>query len=169
HRRIVCRRVVPRFRRKLTVERNPNFFVRRECEAFWHDADNGRRLAVDAYTFADDVGGPTEVALPRAIADNRDLPGARRVVAGREVAAHHRDNAEASEEVLGDVRPGVSLRVAVHRDVDSRAVQIGGQGVEGLLLREQLLEVHRRDLAVHAKESRAGGVDEVEADQTVTV
>ena len=92
-----------------------------------------------------------------------------RVVGGGEVAAEHRRHAQDAEEVLGDVGAGVALRLAVDRDVDGRAVEVGRQHLEGLLLRQHLVEVHRRDLAVDAEEVRARRVDEVDADQPVGV
>ena len=114
-------------------------------------------------------GVAAEIALPDAVADDGDLASARRVVGGGEIAPHHRRDAEDPEEVLGHVRAGVPLGMAVDRDVDRRAVQIRGERVERLLLRQQVLEVHRRDLTVHAEERGARRIDEVQADQAVTV
>ena len=139
-------------RRELAVERQPELLVGREREALRHHADDGRRLAVDPDALADDVCGAAEVALPDAVADERDLLGARLVVGRGEVAAHHRRDAEDRAGNFGHVGAGVALRRAVDRDVDGRAVQVGRQQLERLLLRQQLLEVHREDLAVDAEE-----------------
>jgi hypothetical protein len=49
------------------------------------------------------------------------------------------------------------------------SVQIRCERLERLLLRQQLLEIHRGDLAVHAEEGRARRIDEVQADQAIAV
>ena len=97
--------------------------------------------------------GAAEVALPDAVAD--DARPSRRpgvLSAAREVAAHRRRHAEHAQEVLGDVGAGVAPGLAVDGDVDGRPVQVGRHQLERLLRGQELLEVHRGDLAVDAED-----------------
>jgi hypothetical protein len=91
---------------------------------------------------ADHRRSGAEIALPDAVGDERHFLRARLVVFGREVAADHRRNAEAGQELFRHVGAGVALRFAVRRYVHRRAVQIGGEPFKRLLLRQQLGEVH---------------------------
>ena len=48
------------------------------------------------------LGSPPK-SLPDAVADDGDLPGARNVVSGREIAPHHRAaDSDVAEETIGN-------------------------------------------------------------------
>ena len=97
------------------------------------------------------------------MADEGDLFRARTVVGGREVAAQDGADPEGAQELIGDVGSRVAARRTVDGDVHGRPVQVGGQELEGLLGRTELLEVHVGDLAVPAEERAARRIDEVDA------
>ena len=157
--------------RELAVERDPQLLVHREGESRRHDADDGRRLAVDADAFADDVAAGPEIALPELVADERHLLGARLVVGGGKIAPDHRGDSEDAEEIGGDVGAGIALRIPVDGDVDGGAIDVGRQQVEGLLLLAQFLVVEGEDLAAEAVDVGValGEVDDLHADKAAGV
>ena len=67
--------------------RRPHFGVVGESHADGHDADNRRRLSVDAHRRAEHVRIAAVPVLPEGVADNRDGFGAFAFVAGREITA----------------------------------------------------------------------------------
>jgi hypothetical protein len=117
-------------RREFTEERQPQLLVLGKRESLFHDADDRRRLPVDADTPSDDVLRAAEVALPDAVPDDRHFFGAHRVVLCREIASENRLHPERRQEVFGDIGSRVALRLAVDRHVDRRTVQVGGQPLE---------------------------------------
>jgi hypothetical protein len=155
--------------RELAVERDPQLLVDGERKPFRHHADDGGGLAVEADGLAHDVGRASEVALPDAVADERDLSGSLGVVGGGQVAPHHGHDPERAQEVLGHVGAGVALRLPVDGQVDGGAGDVGGEQLERFLLRPQLLEVHRGHAPVEPEERGAAGIDEIDAGQPVGV
>jgi len=107
-------------------------------------------------------------ALGPTVAE-RDLGGAWRVVGGGEVAAQDRRDAKDAQEVLRHVGARIALRLPVDGRVDGRSIEVGGEPLEGALLRPQLVVVHRRHLPVDAEEGRRRRIDEVDADQPLGV
>jgi hypothetical protein len=76
-------------------EHRPDIVVLRELHAFWHHADDDRRLAVDTRELADDVRITTVAILPDAVADDdgeiRPAPLVRGPKSRPSSAAQHRE------------------------------------------------------------------------------
>ncbi len=163
--------VVARLRGIFAVEGDPDLLVDGEGEARRHDADDGGGFAVDADALADDIGRTAEIALPELVADERDLGGAGLVIGGGEVAPDDGADAADAEEIGGDVRTGVALRIAVDRDVDGGAVDVSRQQIERLLLLAHGLVVEREDLAAKAVDVRVflADIDDLDAGEAVGV